>query len=74
MSVRIESLGIAQLSVGDRLELIVQIWDSRSVEVGAVDVPEDHKVGLAKRCANAQNRPRLDKPWREVLRSLEGNP
>lgn len=74
MSVSIESLGIAQLSVADRLELIEQIWDSLPMEVEAADVPDRHIAELARRRANAESQPRLGKPWREVLGSLEGNP
>jgi putative addiction module component (TIGR02574 family) len=73
MSVSIESLGITQLSVADRLELIEQIWDNLPVEVVAADVPESHIAELAKRCASAQAQPELGKPWREVLDSIQGN-
>jgi len=73
MSVSLEALGITQLSVRDRLELIEQIWDGLPVEVKSGEVPESHLAELAKRLANAKAHPGLGKPWREVLGSLEGN-
>ncbi len=71
MSVSIEGLGITQLSVSDRLDLIEQIWDSLPMEVAAADVPESHIAELAKRWASAQDQPGLGKPWREVLDSVQ---
>lgn len=74
MSVSIHALGITQLSVGERLELIEQIWDSLPVGVAPGDVPDSHLAELAKRHASAQSQPGLGKPWREILGSLDGNP
>jgi putative addiction module component (TIGR02574 family) len=71
MSVNLGSLGIHQLSVRDRLELIEQIWDSLPEQVAPQDVPDWHLVALARRRANAQEQPGVARPWREVLRSLE---
>lgn len=67
MSIRIEALGIDQLSVHDRLELIEQIWDSLPEQVNPDEVPEWHRVELGKRRAEADASPRAGKPWREVL-------
>jgi putative addiction module component (TIGR02574 family) len=72
MSVSIESLGIDRLSVGERLELIERIWDSLPEQVGPDDIPEWHLAELAKRRAAAVAQPGIGKPWREVLRPLEG--
>ena len=74
MHVSIDALGITRLSVGERLELIEQIWDSLPMHVAPGDVPESHLAELAKRRAAAQNQPGLGNPWREVLDSLDGNP
>ena len=73
MSVSIDSLGITQLSVADRLELIEQIWDSLPVEVQAADVPESHIAELAKRSASAQAQPGHGKSRRKVLDSIQGS-
>ena len=74
MSVNIEALGIDQLSVGDRLELIEQIWDSLPEEIAPQDVPEWHQAELVRRRAAAESQPGLGRPWRDVLGPLEANP
>ena len=71
MPVRIEALGIDQLSVGERLELIEQIWDSLPERIAPQDVPDGHLAELAHRRAVAESQPGLGKPWRDVLDSLE---
>jgi putative addiction module component (TIGR02574 family) len=73
MQVNIDALGITQLSVGERLELIEQIWDSLPEEVLPDDVPPSHLAQLEKRRDNAEREPRLGKPWRDVLGPLEGD-
>ncbi len=72
MSVSIETLGIDRLSVGDRLDLIDQIWDSLPERISPEEVPEWHLVELAKRRARLDAVPGLGKSWREVLDRLEG--
>jgi putative addiction module component (TIGR02574 family) len=72
MPVSIEALGIHQLSVSERLDLIEQIWDSLPEQLDPKDVPEWHLIELAKRRATAAARPGEGKPWREVLDRLEG--
>lgn len=67
MPVSVESLGIDRLSVGERLALIEQIWDSLPDDVDPVDVPPWHLAELAKRRAEADANPRVGRPWREVL-------
>jgi len=71
MSVNIESLGIDQLSVRDRLDLIEQIWDSLPEQVHLDEVPQWHLLELAKRRAEAAASPGMGQPWREVLARLE---
>jgi putative addiction module component (TIGR02574 family) len=71
MSVSIEAMGIDRLSVGERLELIEQIWNSLPERVEPADVPPWHLAELARRRAAAEARPGLGKPWREVLGPLE---
>ncbi len=67
MPVRIETLGIDQLSVRDRLELIEQIWDSLPELVNPDEVPAWHLAELSKRRAEAEASPGTGKPWREAL-------
>jgi putative addiction module component (TIGR02574 family) len=70
MSVSIESLGIDQLSVGDRLELIDQIWESLPEQLSPQDIPDWHLAELAKRRAAAEREPGRGKLFREVLAKL----
>jgi putative addiction module component (TIGR02574 family) len=63
----IEALGIDRLSVGERLDLIEQIWDSLPDAVEPSEVPEWHLAELARRRADAEARPGDGRPWREVL-------
>lgn len=71
MPVSIEALGIDQLSVRERLELIEQIWDSLPEQVNPDEIPEWHLAELAKRRAEADASPRAGKPWREALARFE---
>ena len=54
MSISIKELGIDQLSVRERLDLIEQIWDSLPTEVSPDEVPEWHLAELARRRAEAE--------------------
>jgi putative addiction module component (TIGR02574 family) len=67
MPVDVAALGIDQMSVADRLDLIEQIWDSLPEEMAAADVPAWHFDELARRRADADARPGVGKPWREVV-------
>lgn len=72
MSVDLEALGILQLSVEERLELIEQIWNSLPDQLSADEVPAWHLAELSQRRARAQSQPGVGKPWREVLSAIEG--
>ncbi|MCI0638604.1 MAG: addiction module protein [Gemmataceae bacterium] len=74
MPITLEALGIARLSVRERLELIDQIWDSLPDSIEPEEVPDWHLVELARRRAEAQARPGEGRPWREVLESLRARP
>ena len=67
MSISIESLGIDRLTVGQRLELIEQIWDSLPQQVNPDEVPDWHLAEIAKRRAEADANPGVGTPWREAL-------
>ncbi len=73
MPVSIAALGIDRLSVGERLDLIEQIWNSLPEQVAPEEVPEWHLAELARRRALAEAQPGVGKPWREVLAPLEGD-
>lgn len=70
MSVDLETLGIHRLSVGDRLDLIEQIWESLPEQLDPKDVPDGHLTELAIRRARAEAEPRAGKPWHEVVKRL----
>ena len=71
MPLSIEALGIDRLSVGDRLDLIEQIWDSLPAQVAPSEVPPWHLAELARRRSEAEQQPGVGKPWREALNQLE---
>jgi putative addiction module component (TIGR02574 family) len=71
MPVNVETLGLDRLSVSERLELIEQIWNSLPEQVDPQEVPGWHLAELAVRRAEAEARPGVGKPWREVLGRLE---
>ena len=73
MPVSLEALGIDKLSVGDRLDLIGQIWDSLSEQVVPSEIPSWHFAEIAKRRAEAERQPQSGKAWREALDELESN-
>jgi len=70
MTATLESLGITEMSVSERLALIDKIWDSLPEVVAPVDVPAWHLEELAKRRATAEANPGVGRPWREVLAEL----
>ena len=74
MAVSFEALGLDQLSVSERLDLIEQIWDSLPDQVDAKEIPAWHLEELTKRLAQAERTPGAGKPWREVLERFEGSP
>ena len=49
MPVNVEALGIDRLSVGERLELIEQIWNSLPDQVRPDELPAWHIEELARR-------------------------
>jgi putative addiction module component (TIGR02574 family) len=71
MPVRFEALELEQLSVGERLELIEQIWNSLPDLVDPKDVPPWHLSELAHRRGQAERNPGAGKPWQTVLDTLE---
>ena len=72
MTVNIKELGIDQLSVREKLDLIEQIWDSLPAEVQPDEVPDWHLAILARRRAEAEASPGVGKPWRETLARFGG--
>jgi putative addiction module component (TIGR02574 family) len=71
VGVSLESLGIDQLSIVDRLALIEKIWQSIPAEVQAEEVPAWHREELTRRRAEVDATPGAGKPWREALARFE---
>jgi putative addiction module component (TIGR02574 family) len=71
MAVTIQSLGIDQLSIPERLDLMEQIWDSLPEQVSQEEVPDWHLAELAVRRGRVQTTGGECKPWREALQHLE---
>ena len=68
MAMTLEQLGMAQLSVEERLELIGLLWDS----MPSTPLPEWHLNELVRRREFAEAHPHLRRPWGEVKANLLG--
>jgi putative addiction module component (TIGR02574 family) len=71
MAISIDSLGINQLSVGERLQLIDAIWDSLPAHVDPNDIPAWHLAELANRRTEAEAHSNIGQNWRQVLNQIE---
>ncbi|VTU00550.1 Uncharacterized protein OS=Candidatus Entotheonella sp. TSY1 GN=ETSY1_34910 PE=4 SV=1: Unstab_antitox [Gemmataceae bacterium] len=67
MPVTAESLGIDRLSVAERLALIEEIWNGLPEQVEPSDLPEWQREIISRRRAEAEARPGIGRPWRDVL-------
>ena len=71
MATMYADLGIARLSVEQRLALIEEIWDSLPESAERVEgIPEHHRAEIELRYTEALANPGIGRPWREVLASL----
>ena len=61
---------ILRLPVGERLQLLEDIWDSIAATPDAVPVPDWHKAELDRRLDNPEPGPSLS--WDEVRAKLRG--
>ncbi|MGP0068908.1 MAG: addiction module protein [Isosphaeraceae bacterium] len=66
MSTLITALGIDRLSVGERLQLVQEIWDSLEDEVSILPLSEAQKQELDRRLASLDANPDAVVPWEEV--------
>jgi putative addiction module component (TIGR02574 family) len=74
MSSRLTSLGIDQLSVKERSELIDDICDSLPEEIPPEEIPDWHLAEIANRRARAEAEPGKGIPFRKLLDELEARP
>ena len=71
MAISIEQFGIDQLSVGERLELIEQIWNTLPEQVSPESLPDWHLAEIISRRKTLDTNPVEGKPWRDALRAVE---
>jgi putative addiction module component (TIGR02574 family) len=60
-----------RLPVSERIRLVEAIWDSVVAESAAVPVTDAQKAELDRRLADAEKNPTAQRPWTDVLASLE---
>jgi putative addiction module component (TIGR02574 family) len=60
------------LTVGQRIELIGELWDSIPDSIEAMPVPDWHREELERRLVNADADPEAAIPWEKVKRRLHG--
>jgi len=74
VSIDISAVDLSRLSVGQRLALIEQIWDTLPESVDPADVPDSHRAILAQRRAEADANPTAGIPWRDALDRFKKSP
>ena len=60
-----------RLPVPERIELVQAIWDSIVAESASVDVTDEQRTEIDRRIADAASNPSDERPWPEILSSLE---
>jgi putative addiction module component (TIGR02574 family) len=66
MSPTMQSLGIDQLSVADRLRLVEEIWDSIAPEIESAPLTEAQRQEVDRRLAAHRANPQAAVPWQQV--------
>ena len=66
MAATLQSLGIDQFSVADRLRLVQEIWDSISPEVERTPLTESQRQEVDRRLAAHRANPQAAIPWEQV--------
>lgn len=74
MSLSLDELGIENMTVPERLELIGLIWDSITDTGTQLPIPESHIEVLKLRRAAAEADPDAAIPWDEVKARLLNRP
>lgn len=64
------TLNIDAMTVGEKLELIGELWDSIPDTLEDLPIPDSHRQELQRRIANADARPDAAIPWDEVKARL----
>jgi putative addiction module component (TIGR02574 family) len=62
----LQTLGLDQLSIDDRLAVAETLWESVAREVEAAPLTPVQRAGLERRLADSLARPEAVTPWEEV--------
>jgi putative addiction module component (TIGR02574 family) len=66
MASTLQSLGIDQLSIADRIRLVQEIWDSIAAEVENSPLTESQRQEVDRRLAAHRTNPQAAIPWENV--------
>ena len=66
MSPTLQSLGIDRLSVGERIALVQEIWDSIAADAERSPLTEEQKQEVDRRLAAHRANPQAAIPWEQV--------
>ena len=72
MSATMNSLGINQLSIAQRILLVEEIWDSIANDSENLPLTEAQKQDLQRRLAEYKANPKAGASWEEVKARLRG--
>ena len=72
MSPTMQSLGIDQLSIEQRLSLVEEIWDSLGSQADGLPLSDAQRQDLARRIAAYEADPKAGSTWEEVKARLLG--
>lgn len=71
MPANAKSLGIDLLSLGERMLLVEEIWDSIAAEAESLEVPQSHKDELDRRLTAHDTEPGSGSNWEDVKTRLQ---
>ncbi len=71
MALDFQSFGIDRLSVPERLQLVDFILAGLPEQVDPVELTDELRAELDRRCAAADADPQAGRPWREVLERIK---
>ena len=66
MSPTLQALGIDRLSVGERIALVQEIWDSIAADAERSPLTEEQKQEIDRRLAAHRANPQAAIPWEQV--------
>jgi len=69
-----KTLGIDQLSVAERIQLVEEIWDSIAAVPQEIPFTEAQKQDLARRLAAYEANPNAGSSWEDVKARLQSRP